>query len=168
MPTGAPSMKFTPVTRLQVGLALGGTERSIGQLLWADRRIFFEFDASFLAAPLPISPQHLPVKPGLLEERKRTFDGLFGVFDDSLPDGWGRLLLDRAMAWQGLERHRLTPLDRLAAVGTDGLGRTPKGIVGLVARDRDLGGWSHAITRWVFAGSGKVSYAKRPIGCRCG
>jgi serine/threonine-protein kinase HipA len=142
-------MKFTPVTQLQVGLALGGTERSVGQLLWADRRIFFEFDASFLAAPLPISPQHLPVKPGLLEERKRTFDGLFGVFDDSLPDGWGRLLLDRAMAWQGLERHRLTSLDRLAAVGTDGpgahaqrycwAGRQRQGPWWLVARHYQMG-----------------------------
>lgn len=25
------------------------------------------------------------------------FEGLFGVFADSLPDGWGRLLVDRLM-----------------------------------------------------------------------
>jgi hypothetical protein len=35
------------------------------------------------------------------EDPKRTFDGLFGVFNDSLPDGWGLLLLDRALRKRG-------------------------------------------------------------------
>lgn len=29
------------------------------------------------------------------------FDGLFGVFADSLPDGWGRFLVDRLMLKKG-------------------------------------------------------------------
>ena len=51
-----------------------------------------------------------------------SFDGLFGVFNDSLPDGWGRLLLDRAVESLGIPRQQLTPLDRLAYVGTSGMG----------------------------------------------
>jgi serine/threonine-protein kinase HipA len=44
------------------------------------------------------------------------------VFNDSLPDGWGRLLLDRAVERLGIARQELTPLDRLAHVGQHGMG----------------------------------------------
>lgn len=50
------------------------------------------------------------------------FEGLFGVFNDSLPDGWGRLLLDRAVERHGVRRGEMNPLDRLAFVGRDGMG----------------------------------------------
>ena len=50
------------------------------------------------------------------------FDGLFGVFNDSLPDGWGRLLLDRTVERLGILRGSLTPLDRLAYIGGHGMG----------------------------------------------
>ena len=50
------------------------------------------------------------------------FDGLFGVFNDSLPDGWGRLLLDRTVESHGIRRGQLNPLDRLAFVGEHGMG----------------------------------------------
>ena len=51
-----------------------------------------------------------------------VFDGLFGVFNDSLPDGWGRLLLDRTVEKHGLRRGQLNALDRLAYVGQNGMG----------------------------------------------
>lgn len=44
------------------------------------------------------------------------------MFEDSLPDGWGRLLLDRKMRQHGLFPEKLTPLDRLAHVGKQGMG----------------------------------------------
>ena len=34
---------------------------------------------------------------GLFAGPPTPFEGLHGLFDDSLPDGWGRLLLDREM-----------------------------------------------------------------------
>jgi hypothetical protein len=40
----------------------------------------------------------------------------------SLPDGWGRLLLDRTMEKYGIHRGQLNPLDRLAYVGRHGKG----------------------------------------------
>ena len=49
-------------------------------------------------------------------------DRLYGVFNDSLPDGWGRLLLDRHMEKHGVNRRQLTVLDRLAYVGQHGMG----------------------------------------------
>jgi serine/threonine-protein kinase HipA len=57
-----------------------------------------------------------------MESRRDLFDGLFGVFADSLPDGWGRLLLDRAVERHGIMRGQLGPLDRLAFVGRHGMG----------------------------------------------
>lgn len=45
-----------------------------------------------------------------------------GVFDDSLPDGWGRLLIERRAAELGLSAASLTPLDRLSLVGARGMG----------------------------------------------
>lgn len=115
-------MSLVPVRLLHVSLALDGASRPVGRLAWVDRRVYFEFDPALLAAPLPLSPMHLPVRPGVHEDTKRTFDGLFGLFDDSLPDGWGRLLLDREMDRLGIGRHNLTPLDRLAFVGANGPG----------------------------------------------
>lgn len=64
----------------------------------------------------------MPLKPGLQVSTDTVFEGLFGVFNDSLPDGWGRLLLDRKLRNQGIFPNNLTPLDRLRYVGTHGMG----------------------------------------------
>lgn len=50
------------------------------------------------------------------------FDGLFGVFADSLPDGWGRFLVDRLMLKKGIEPAAVGTLNRLAIVGDSGMG----------------------------------------------
>ena len=50
------------------------------------------------------------------------FDGLFGVFSDSLPDGWGRLLVDRLFLKNHINPAELESLDRLAVVGSSGMG----------------------------------------------
>ncbi|MBN2782108.1 MAG: type II toxin-antitoxin system HipA family toxin, partial [Campylobacterales bacterium] len=52
----------------------------------------------------------------------RVFDGLFGLFADSLPDGWGRLLIDRHLMSQGIDFRSITPLDRLMMIGEFGTG----------------------------------------------
>ena len=38
------------------------------------------------------------------------FEGLFGVFADSLPDGWGRLLVDRLMKKNGINPYDIGSL----------------------------------------------------------
>jgi serine/threonine-protein kinase HipA len=47
---------------------------------------------------------------------------LFGVFNDSLPDGWGRLLIDRKLMKLGMNPGGLSPLERLCYVGSRGMG----------------------------------------------
>lgn len=51
-----------------------------------------------------------------------NFDGLFGVFDDSLPDGWGRLLTDRFLIRKKIDPGLINVLHRLAFIGEDGKG----------------------------------------------
>lgn len=94
----------------------------MGRLLLKNRQIFFEYDMAFIKTGLELSPFKLPLKTGVIESNDRTFEGLFGVFNDSLPDGWGRLLLDRKLMNTGLNPGSLTPLDRLCFVGNDGMG----------------------------------------------
>ncbi len=101
----------------------GGTEKvALGRLAMSDRKILFEYDPDFLTSNIQISPFQLPLKLGVHICEDRLFDGLFGVFNDSLPDGWGRLLLDRQVEKHGINRRQLTPLDRLAYVGEHGMG----------------------------------------------
>jgi serine/threonine-protein kinase HipA len=101
----------------------GSLEKQImGRLLLKNRQIFFEYDAAFIKTGLELSPFKLPLKAGVIESNDRTFEGLFGVFNDSLPDGWGRLLLDRKLMNAGLNPGTLSPIDRLCFVGTSGMG----------------------------------------------
>ena len=108
--------------RLQVRLEWGDDQVVVGTLAERDRRIYFEYDPDFIDAPLPISPFKLPVNPGLFEHTEREFSQVFGVFNDSLPDGWGLLLMDRVFRKQGLEPARISILDRLAYIGERGMG----------------------------------------------
>lgn len=68
------------------------------------------------------SPYFLPLKSGLSIAKRDPFTGGFGVFDDSLPDGWGNLILDRYLKEKGFDPDRLTILQRLALVGSTGRG----------------------------------------------
>lgn len=114
-------MKHWPITRLDVHL--DGRQRiKVGRLASQGRRILFEYDAAFIASGIELSPFRLPLRSGVMAGDAGVFEGLYGVFNDSLPDGWGRLLLDRAIESLGLPRTDLTPLDRLAHVGLHGMG----------------------------------------------
>ncbi|MGO4527287.1 type II toxin-antitoxin system HipA family toxin [Microvirga sp. 2MCAF35] len=117
-------MKFKPIRKMSVVLDLEGKQTNLGTLAWSssERRAYFEYSADFLATPLLVSPFNLKASSGLIPAPRDPFDGLHGLFNDSLPDGWGRLLLDRRLRKLGIDYHQLTPLDRLSAVGTTGMG----------------------------------------------
>lgn len=115
-------MKHTPITALNVGLDFNNSILPIGRLAFKEGVVYFEYDQGFLAHRLEISPLRLPLSFGLKTFDRALFEGLPGVFNDSLPDGWGRLLLDRALKQQGILPQTLSPLDRLAQVGKHGMG----------------------------------------------
>ena len=94
----------------------------VGKLAQFRNKIYFEYDPSFLARPLWLSPYKLPPEPGLHEHKETQFGPIFGLFDDSLPDGWGLLLMDRFLRKQGIDVARLSVLDRLAFLGKSTMG----------------------------------------------
>ena len=99
-----------------------GKRRYVGKLAEQDGAILFQYTREFLESGINISPFKLPLSPEVKQDPKRTFDGLFGVFNDNLPDGWGLLLLARALRKKGSSLHACLPLQRLALVGLHGVG----------------------------------------------
>jgi serine/threonine-protein kinase HipA len=112
---------YAPTELLTVYLD-AGARRKVGRLALRQRQILFEYDPPFIASGIEISPLKLPLRPGVFTSPDAIFDGLYGVFNDSLPDGWGRFLLDRTVEKHGVRRSQLNPLDRLAYVGQHGMG----------------------------------------------
>lgn len=95
----------------------------VGQIaLTPDALCAFEYDPAYLASGVSISPFNLPLKSGVFVAKRIPFNGGFGVFDDSLPDGWGNLILDRYLKSKGIDSTKLTLLQRLALVGSTGRG----------------------------------------------
>jgi serine/threonine-protein kinase HipA len=86
------------------------------------RYCVFEYDAMWLVNGFSISPLELPLKSGIFVAKSVPFAGNFGVFEDSLPDGYGRYLLHKTLAREGIDDRSLSALDRLSLVGDGGMG----------------------------------------------
>ena len=56
----------------------------------ADHKAAFQYGEEWIENGFPISPFSLPLKKQVFVQTKDFFDGLFGVFADSLPDNWRR------------------------------------------------------------------------------
>lgn len=98
-------------------------DRRVGRLaLTPDYLCGFEYDTDWISNGFSISPFYLPLKGGLQMAKRDPFRGGFGVFDDSLPDGWGNLILDRYLTQQSINPQKLTILQRLALIGNTGRG----------------------------------------------
>ena len=98
-------------------------ERKLGRIaLTPNALCAFEYDPAYLLSGTSISPFSLPLKSEVFIAKRRPFYGGFGVFDDSLPDGWGNLILDRYLKNKGIEPAKLSLLQRLALVGSTGRG----------------------------------------------
>ncbi len=96
--------------------------RSVGILaITNDKKVAFSYDEDWLKNGFSISPFSLPLENKVFVPANYHFDGLFGVFADSLPDAWGKLLVDRMLQENGLGND-VTVLDRLALVGVNGMG----------------------------------------------
>jgi serine/threonine-protein kinase HipA len=115
-------MKFEPISQVKVFLQFDNTAQLVGRFAKRDQKIYFEYDRDFIQTGPEISPLKCAVRPGVQTFDPFLFEGLPGVFNDSLPDGWGRLLIDRQMRSLGILPQGLSQLDRLAHVGRGGMG----------------------------------------------
>jgi serine/threonine-protein kinase HipA len=86
------------------------------------KRFFFEYDSAFLGKGINISPFKLRLDGGLQENRDSFPLQIHGVFNDSIPDGWGMLLMDRFFRTHGRNIRNITAIDRLAYIGKNGMG----------------------------------------------
>ena len=98
-------------------------ERLVGTLAeTADHRAAFAYADEWLESGFAISPFSLPVEQKVFVPTATHFQGLWGAFADSLPDAWGRLLVNRMLQSRGISPDAVTPLERLAIVGDSGMG----------------------------------------------
>src|SRR5688572_219948 len=103
-----------PIRNLKVALDFGDRTIHVGQLAVTATHYAFQFDEGFLENPLPISPYVLTPLRRVVQ--RPQLSGLWGVFEDSLPDSFGRRVLARRMKELGIEGP--TALDMLSVVGT--------------------------------------------------
>lgn len=111
-----------PIQKVTVSIDFGDKELQVGELIKEGRGIYFKYYTEFIKTGLELSPFHLPLNDTIYSAPSQPFEGLFGVFSDSLPDGWGRLLLDRTLTAKGILLQDITPLQRLSYVGLKGMG----------------------------------------------
>ncbi len=100
----------------RIGVIAGGRTRDA---------YVFEYDPAWVRTGIEISPVHMPTTrrrytfPGLPQD---TFQGLPPAVADALPDRFGNSIVDAWLAREGVPGSSITALDRLAYLGTRGLG----------------------------------------------
>ena len=107
-------------------------DKRVGVILWDETKNVgsFEFDKSFVALNLDISPVQVPVASAKNGRRVfsfpflnfETFKGLPGFLADSLPDKFGNQMIDAWLAQQGRDLQSFNSVDRLCYIGKRGMG----------------------------------------------
>lgn len=98
----------------------------VGYLFWREdnQTATFEYTPEFKRLGLDLSPIVMPLTSQRVYSfsniSRETFLGLPGLFADSLPDAYGKALLDRWLASNG--RHFANPVERLCYQGKRSMG----------------------------------------------
>jgi len=112
--------------RLQVFLdqGVGVAAMLVGECAWVPsaRAAAFEWSQEALGSGLSLSPLMMPCRPGLVYAKHDPFSGIHPLFADSIPDGFGLRLMNRALSEAGYDLDEINPLQRLAWVGERGVG----------------------------------------------
>ncbi len=98
--------------------------RKIGTLLLKNGVPYFEYDPAFRASALEISPLKLPLSlSGVYTNTdERYFEGLPGVFHDTLPDKFGTKVIERYFESKKIPSHELNVIQKLMFVGDKSIG----------------------------------------------
>lgn len=84
--------------------------------------ILFEYSEEALRQGLELSALYLPLSPRAYSDFPSFNEHLPGVLADALPDGWGRLLMDRLFRQRGLDPNTVTVLERLTYISDTAMG----------------------------------------------
>jgi serine/threonine-protein kinase HipA len=86
----------------------------------------FEYTPAFASLGLEPAPLQMPVRQGgtfmFTDLPEITFKRLPAMLADTLPDDFGNALIDRYMADKGLDKSKVSALDRLAYMGNRAMG----------------------------------------------
>ncbi len=116
------------IDKLDVHLQHYDQELFCGQLLMEGKQVYFKYAKEYIAKGFNLSPFKLTFDQKVQFSDVVYFDHLFGVFYDSLPDGWGQLLMQRYFHEQNIptnERNILLQLSSLSNTSKGGLIYTP-------------------------------------------
>ncbi len=109
--------------KLADGLKVLLGDRLVGKLAETPQGLVaFQYDRDWLESGFSVNPYSLPLSTEVFIPEWRPFDGLFGAFADSLPDGWGALLVDRMLERTGIDPAGVSAIERLSIVGSSGRG----------------------------------------------
>lgn len=97
-------------------------DEAVGRLNDDTGTLLFQYDGDFLSKGIELSPFNLPLRPGAFATKSPFESDLPGLFADSLPDHWGRTIMDRRLREAGILPESVSILKRLALVGSGGLG----------------------------------------------
>lgn len=115
---------YTPVDSVEVSLF--GRPMGVVALDPAYGYYAFAYLPEFLRSGIEPAPLTMPLNDGepylFTDLPEATYKRLPALLGDALPDDFGNALIDRYMAEQGVERSRITALDRLAYMGQRAIG----------------------------------------------
>ena len=117
-------MAYKPVKVIEVFI----WGRRVGALAHDyDQYSVFEYDPDFRTSGIELAPFMMPLSQSIYHAEhfglpRGLFSGLPGMLADSLPDSFGNLLVRKYMESEGIDLREITPLDRLAYVGSRGMG----------------------------------------------
>ncbi|ADU72239.1 type II toxin-antitoxin system HipA family toxin [Pantoea sp. At-9b] len=115
---------YQPLQRLEIIYQGWGDHFPLG-ILAAGRdrgQWLFEYSAESIDRGIELSPLLHPPVSTTYADFERHQEGIPGFIADSLPDGWGRLLMDRLLRRNNIEPAALSVLDRLAMLGDNTMG----------------------------------------------
>lgn len=108
------------MNQLQVWYTGWGEDFQLGTLADNGRQLLFEYSQAALDRKLELSPVKLKLSAASFGDFPSFQQRLPGLFADSLPDGWGLMLMDRLFRQRGVAA--AGALERLAFVGDRAMG----------------------------------------------
>jgi len=110
------------VTKLDVYIQFSKQVELVGQLILDGRSILFKYSDAYLEVGENLSPNQLKFDDNPQTTKEKPFNGLFGVFADSLPDAWGYLLIKKRLSADRIAIESLNALDHLTFAGKNSMG----------------------------------------------
>ncbi len=100
-----------------------GENWRLGQLASNGRQTVFQYSPEAIQRNIEFSPRHLPLQLDAFTHFPSFQYQLPGLCADSLPDGWGLLLMDRFFKKEfGKNPDQINPLERLTCLGEQTMG----------------------------------------------